>query len=157
MASSSDENADRAAGIVFIAPFWCIRWLLLLILRLPGHLLPVLLEPCQRILFRLVLLLRRQKALDFISSLPIHDHGIRIHVSFPYRTWAKHNLILVRIGILLLNLFIALLYANSHLSEVSDSWPAVDWSPRQRLDSTVCHLYYKLHWHAPPAVFLIFH
>ena len=41
----------------------------------------------------LVLLLHRQKALAFITSSPTLNHGIRIHVSSPYQTRAKHNLI----------------------------------------------------------------
>ena len=43
-----------------------------------------------------------------------------------------------------------------HISKVSNSWPTVDWSPHQQLDTTVCLFDYKS-LHAPLAVFLIFH
>ena len=63
---------------------------------------------------------------------------------FPlHHIWAKHNLIW-RIGILLLNLFVFLLYVNSHLSKLTDSWLHVDWSPRRRMDTTVCLSEHKL-------------
>ena len=44
-----------------------------------------------------------------------------------------------RIGIIVLNLFVSLLYANHNPSKVSLTVePLADWSPRQRLDMTVC-------------------
>ena len=46
---------------------------------------PALLEPWVLEL----LLVRRRKALAFITLSPILDHGIRIHVSFSYQTQAK--------------------------------------------------------------------
>lgn len=71
---------------------------------------PVLLEP-----WLLVLPLRRQKELAFITSSTILDHGTRIHVSslLELSKTQSHS----RIGILLLNLFVFLLYVNSHLSK----------------------------------------
>ena len=87
LASSLDALAnDGASGMVFFKPLGCIKWLLLLfdlILRLP-----VFLEPWALVL---LLLLRRQKALVFNTSLLILDHGIRIHVSSLYWTCRVHS------------------------------------------------------------------
>jgi hypothetical protein len=97
-------------------------------------------------LLELWVLVRRQKTLAFITSSPILDHGIRIHVSPPYRPEKFAKLIWRITGILLLNFFVALLYAIYNPPRVVFYlWRHVDWSPRQRLDTTVCFYEYKFH------------
>ena len=64
--------------MTFIKPLGCMKWPLLINLIL---LQPVLLQVEPWVLVLQLLPLRRQKALAFITSLPILDHGIRIHVS----------------------------------------------------------------------------
>ena len=74
--------------MAFIKPLGCIKWPLLINLIL---LQLVLLQVEPWVLVLQLLLLRRQKALAFITSSPILDHGIRIHVSSPVWTCKAYS------------------------------------------------------------------